>query len=177
MNYIGIDPGLDGAIALIPEGAPPSFWDTPTLQGATTPGKKTARRIYDEAEMARLLRVALHCSGGVLATIEQVHSMPKQGVASSFTFGMGYGIWLGLLAALQIPYRRVTPQRWQRDILADGPKTDQAAVAFAGRLYPAAAGHLRTPRGKLLMGRADALLIAHHGSLWGAPKEKSLQPE
>ena len=51
---------------------------------------------------------------GPSAMIEQVHSMPKQGVASSFKFGRHYGFLLGVLTALGIPYQTVTPQKWQK---------------------------------------------------------------
>lgn len=172
--FIGIDPGLEGAAVKI-YGGYTAFLDTPILH--TTDSTKRNRRIYDEAQMAKVLRDLTepntpHFQGedGVIAVIEQVHSMPKQGVASSFTFGMGYGIWLGILAALRIPYVRVTPQRWKKEVMMDGPKTDQAVIAFATRLYPTVSQELRTPRGKLLLGRADALLIAH----WQLIRERDL---
>lgn len=173
--YVGIDPGLEGAIAVIYPDASVTFFDTPVVQTTNAAGKN--RRIPDEVEAYRRLRDGATWysrqpgvgvdfpNPGVLVTIEQVHAMPKQGVASSFTFGSGYGMWLGAIGALGVehgvPSQRVTPQRWKRDVLADAPKTDQAVVAIAGRLYPAVSEQLRTPRGKLLLGRADALLIAH----------------
>lgn len=164
-TIIGIDPGQEGALALLLPGGKIDISDTPVL--STTNAKGKARTIYDEVSMAReFLNMAHRAPGGlgeVLAVIEQVHSMPKQGVASSFTFGMGYGIWLGIIAALGISSVRVTPQRWKKEVLADGPKTDQAVVAFASRLYPAASPLMQTARGRLLLGRADALLIAHWG--------------
>lgn len=168
MVYLGIDPGLKGAAALIvPIGWPGIergaviFADTPILK--TTKSDGGAKTIYDEAQMVAVLEGWKKDFVEIRAVIEQVHAMPKQGVSSCFTFGMGYGIWLGVLAALKIPSRRVTPQRWKKDVLADGPKTDQATVAFAGRLYPDIAPQLRGPRGALSLGRADALLIAHWG--------------
>jgi len=161
--YIGIDPGQTGAVAVIvvdtASGAAraPELHDTPTFKG-------DGKTLYDEAGMARILADVARVYGGhVFATIEKVGAMPKQGVASSFNFGMGYGIWLGIIAALGIQSQRVTPQRWKKSALQDGPKVDQAVVAVAARLYPAVAAMLRGPRGALLMGRADALLIAQHG--------------
>jgi crossover junction endodeoxyribonuclease RuvC len=170
---IGIDPGLEGAVVALylDGGARVRMADTPNVRTSDARGRE--RRVYDEAEMARVLRgMACSIEGGDLpevhAFIEQVHAMPKQGVASSFTFGMGYGIWLGILAALRIPHTRVTPQRWVKAVAADAPKTDQAMVALAGRLYPGVSEDLRTPRGRLLLGRSDALLLAHYGRVSGA---------
>lgn len=155
---IGIDPGQQGAVVRIDERGTPVFVDTPTLR--TTNSKGKARTMYNEPEMARLLR-NLAFGNDAHVVIEQVNAMPKQGVASSFNFGMGYGIWLGIIAALALPSTRVTPVRWKKDVLADAPKTDQAVVGIAARLYPAASAELRGPRGAMLLGRADALLIAH----------------
>lgn len=163
--FIGIDPGMEGALARV--GAQPEdvvITDTPTLATENSAGR--ARRIYDEGAMARELRSLAGIRHGqapddVAVCIEQVHSMPKQGVASAFTFGTGYGIWLGIIAALGLPSVRVEPRRWKKDVLADGPKTDQAVAAVAARLYPGTGPLLETARGRLLLGRADALLIAH----------------
>jgi len=175
-TIIGIDPGQEGALVMIPPGVPEGSHlgivvrDTPVLATKNAAGK--ARTIYDEVQMASELRDLVSRAPvrtEVLVVIEQVHSMPKQGVASSFTFGMGYGIWLGIIAALGIPSHRVTPQRWKKEVLADGPKTDQAVVAFAARLYPSVRPDLQTPRGRLLLGRADALLIAHWGRSHAPP--------
>jgi crossover junction endodeoxyribonuclease RuvC len=103
--------------------------------------------------------------------------MPKQGVASSFTFGMGYGIWLGVVAAFQIAYTQVTPQRWTKLLLADMVKGDSRAVLRAAQLYPAFAGQLRTKRGALELGRADALLLAHYGKVTAASTIADAGPE
>lgn len=163
--FIGIDPGLEGAVVGVSVAGQVFCEDTPILHTENSAGK--ARRIYDEVAMAICLgkiegklRLLPNCFD-VHVVIEQVHAMPKQGVASSFTFGMGYGIWLGIIAALGFASTRVTPQRWKKEVLADGPKTDQAVIAFASRLYPTYSPELKTQRGRLLLGRADALLIAH----------------
>ena len=87
--------------------------------------------------------------------IERVHSMPKQGVASSFKFGMGFGIWLGILAALRLPHELVTPQAWKKLMLAGMPKEKDASRQRAMQLFPDVDLSLKRHHG-----RADALLIA-----------------
>lgn len=56
-----------------------------------------------------------------LACLEQVHSMPMQGVSSSFAFGENLGFWKGALTATKVPFVNVTPQKWQKEILDSIP--------------------------------------------------------
>ena len=45
--------------------------------------------------------------------VENVHAMPKQGVSSTFKFGMGVGIIHGVAGALRLPMTLVTPNQWK----------------------------------------------------------------
>ncbi len=149
---VGIDPGLDGAVAMIGAGGVEAAV-TPTLAA----GRK-GRRQYDAAAMARLL------AGRQveLAVIEAVGAMPGQGVASTFRFGLGYGLWLGLLAAPGIPHQAVTPQAWKKVILAGTARDKAAAIAFASRRYPGLS-LLATPRSSVAHdGIADAVCLAEY---------------
>jgi len=163
--FVGIDPGLEGAVAIVRDGgahAAPSvvFHDAPAVETKTSTGKR--RRILDAAEMARILRAV---DQGSLVTIEHVGPMPKQGVVSTFTFGMGYGLWQGICAALGLRYQLVHSTRWKGQLMAGQPKVKEAVVPHASRLYPGAAAELWTERRRALTGRADALLLAHYGRL------------
>jgi crossover junction endodeoxyribonuclease RuvC len=159
MTFIGIDPGLTGACVFLHEDGSVEFVDTPTIkQGGN------AKQVYDRALMATTLRQAAH-EMDCHVYIERVHAMPKQGVASSFSFGTGYGVWLGIIAAFQLPHTLVEPARWTKELLRDLPKGDGRSVIRATELYPKEAPHLRTERGRLLHGRADALLLAHYGKI------------
>jgi crossover junction endodeoxyribonuclease RuvC len=151
-DVIGVDLGLDGAVATIGAGGVEAAV-TPTLAAG-----RIGRRHYDAAAMARLL------AGRevVLAVIEAVGAMPGQGLASTFGFGVGYGLWLGLLAALQIPHQAVTPQAWNKVILAGTARDKAAAIAFASRRYPALS-LLATPRSSVAHdGIADAVCLAEY---------------
>ena len=90
--YIGIDPGKTGGMCLIEDHyvKPIKFND------------------YIHETLQQLTRHTL------FAIIENVHSFPKQGVVSSFTFGYNYGEWIGMLKALNIPFVRVAPSKWMR---------------------------------------------------------------
>lgn len=162
MITIGIDPGLDGAIGVIDERGRPSFDITPTVECA---GAKGNKREYDIPMMARLLRDLSSSHDDCHAYLEQQQAFPDQGGVSNFSTGKGYGIWLGLLTALQIPFTTVHPRTWSTAMLRDMPKGDRKSVGaiVAGRLFPMldlrASDRCRKPH----EGAVDALLIATWG--------------
>ena len=151
MIYVGIDPGLSGAVAVLhPTYDDISVFDTPTV--------KTARRNeFDLRAMREILKQ--YNSPETMVIVEAVHSMPRQGVASSFNFGAGYGMWLGLLVGLEIPYVTVTPQRWKSAMHIPAGSAKGESYLRACSLFPAATGLLA----KTKDGRADALLLAAYG--------------
>jgi crossover junction endodeoxyribonuclease RuvC len=90
------------------------------------------------------------------AVVERVASMPKQGVASTFKFGMATGIIHGVLAACDVPVHLVTPSVWKRGMGLIGADKE-ASRALALRLFPQVTGLDR----KMDHGRAEALLMGH----------------
>ncbi len=161
----GIDPGNQGCLALLYEDdRTAEFYDAPATIVKT--GKKT-RTVLVPQQMAYLLYAAREASGtgiNIHVYVELVSSMPKQGVASSFNFGMGYGMWIGVLAALRIPYTLVKPNRWKKEMMAGMAKEKSASCVRAAQLFPSASDHLSRPKrggGTIYLdGRGDALLLA-----------------
>jgi len=152
--FIGIDPGLDGAVAILgPVSSSVEVWRTPTIKVGT-------RRQYLVREMAAIVHRAGAESSAIL---EAVHSMPGQGVASSFTFGRGFGVWEGILAALGIPYQLVAPQTWKAVMLRDMPKDKNASKLLASRLWPNLYTLEEARKPKMSDGEAEALLLAEYG--------------
>ncbi len=96
MIFIAIDPGTGGAAAAKIDNEIRVFKCPDTVQGM--------------ADAVRAIRALGECR----AVIEKVHSMPAQGVTSTFTFGENFGTWLGILAALSIPVAEIAPQRWMK---------------------------------------------------------------
>lgn len=96
MNYLGIDPGVSGGVAII--------------KGSST--RKCYKCPKTTQEMANLIIKITNKK--TIAIIEKVHSFPGQGVASTFTFGNNYGQWQGILSALGIEYELVSPRMWQK---------------------------------------------------------------
>jgi crossover junction endodeoxyribonuclease RuvC len=93
--------------------------------------------------------------------VEKVHAMPKQGVCSMFTFGTGWGIIRGILAGRRIPYILVTPQQWQKVVLAGQTRGSEYLVA--SRLWPTH-DFRASPRCKVAhSGMVDAALLAEYG--------------
>lgn len=174
ISFAGIDPGLDGAVAIIRPDGTVQFFDPPTVNvemtTKTKAGNKKHKNLYLPAEMFRILRE----SNIGFATMELTRAMPRRGpggvpiamgASSAFTSGQGYGFWEMALVALGIPYQLITPQRWKKALMADQPKTKEAVIPVACRLYPGAASSLYGPRGGTFDGRADALMMAKYGAL------------
>lgn len=153
---LGIDPGASGAIAFYFPVAPDRIRveDVPTAAGE-----------IDVATLCDIIRVM----GPNLAIIEQVGAMPKQGVSSTFKFGMAYGAVRACTAALGIPTHLVTPGRWKKHYRLDSDK--EKARALALRLWPSSGQFSR----KKDHGRAEAALIARYAaeSLGGANADAS----
>ena len=53
-------------------------------------------------------------SDNVIAYVERVWARPSNATRAAFTFGVNYGEWLGILAALNIKTVLVTPQTWMK---------------------------------------------------------------
>ncbi len=151
--YIGIDPGLGGALAVIDEYFDVvALHDTPTLVVKARRGKT---QHYDLPGLAGLLRP--YAGQGAHVILEESQAMPGQGVKSMFTIGVGFGVWLGLLGALEIPYTRVRPAVWKRKLALQNSDKETARL-LAQQLFPTADLRLKKHHG-----RAEALLLALYG--------------
>ena len=159
--WAGIDPGNEGALVLLYENGQIEFHDAPT---AIVKSGKRSRTVLVPQEMASQLEYFTLESYSLHVYVEKVSSMPKQGIASSFNFGMGYGLWIGILAGLSIPYTLVTPARWKKEMMAGMGKEKEASCVRAAQLFPHASGQLQRPKrggGVIYLdGRGDALLLA-----------------
>lgn len=160
MTILGIDPGLDGAMAWLAKrpagGFDLTIWDFPTF---TVKVGKSLRRVISLYEMA----ATLPSMPADRAFIESVHAMPKQGVVSTFTFGEGFGTVKTAVAFLGIPQTLVEPSVWTRMVGLKSGATKDEHVRLAMSLFPEHTALFRGPRGGALDGRADAALIAYYG--------------
>ncbi len=150
--YIGIDPGLSGALAIIAPGDHIFIHDTPIV-------KSNGKSQYLIRNMVEIFE-SLHLTAGCCIGIEQVHAMPKQGVSSMFRMGEGLGIWKGIVAALGYSYEMITPKRWKKEMMQGMGKDKGASIIKAKQLFPNADIHLKKHDG-----RAEALLLAYYMKL------------
>jgi crossover junction endodeoxyribonuclease RuvC len=151
---IGIDPGIDGAIAVLTvAGALIVIHDLPTL-----PDGPAGRRRANPA----LLVAVLAQTHAAHAFVELVHSRPTDGHAAAFAFGMTRGVLDGVLAALAIPVTTIASSSWKNWIGLppgkDGAKDRSRAEAI--RRWPGQAGLFARVRDN---GRSDAALIGLAG--------------
>jgi len=152
MRTLGIDIGLDGAIALIENGDLLEVHDMPTV---TLERNNKSKRMVNAAELARLIRQ----SAPGCAYLERLNAMPGQGVTSMFSMGQSLGVVLGILAALDIPTTTIPPRTWQRAL--DVPQGKDGSRYRAAQLFPSHADKFARVKDD---GRSDATLIAAYGA-------------
>ena len=145
--YMGIDPGKCGAIAVLTEQDVFAYDFKDDCIGLVI--KEQVSQLREEGY-------------SIQAFIESVHSFPGQGVSSSFAFGCAYGEARGALDALEVPYRTVTPQSWQKTI-PSLPKKKDGATSHKRALKQEA--QRRFPQCKPNLKTCDALLIADYGRM------------
>jgi hypothetical protein len=145
--YIGIDPGMNGGIAV---------WSACKIEALLRLSTSTDKEICDFIESFK--------GRCVYAVIEKVSAMKGQGVSSTFKFGKAYGSLAMALVAYRIPHEHVTPQSWQKglgipaNIKGDERKRSLKQVA-----------EQRFPDIKLVLETADAPLIAEYASNQKSP--------
>lgn len=155
MTILALDPGFSGGVCVMaPSGAVEFAKPMPMAGGE-----------LDLAAIADLLRFY----SPTLCVIEKVGAMPKQGVVSTFRFGAGYGMLLGICAGMRVPAQLVTPQAWKKIVLAGTEKDKDAAIAYVRRVYPNV--QLVQPKcRKPHDGVADAVCLADYARRTYQPK-------
>jgi hypothetical protein len=96
VNYIGIDPGASGGLAVL-------LADRTVAYASKLP----------DTEHELLTVLADYGSVQSIAIIERVWASPQMGVSSAFKFGVNVGVWRCALTACRIPFDEVTPNKWQ----------------------------------------------------------------
>jgi hypothetical protein len=146
--YVGIDIGADGGMAILNEDIDDSV--IYSLTSFKDGGLKKYIQIITEY-MKRF---------DLIICIEQVHSMPNQGVKSVFSFGQRLGEVEGMLQTLGLEYNFVSPRSWINFTKSGGKKTTKRDIyEYVHSMYPDA--DLLGPKGGIRTGITDALGIAH----------------
>lgn len=159
--YLGIDPGLSGAIALWrPSDDLLLAIDMPTHE-------VNGKRRLDLYQLGRELRSMDSIASIKRATVENVNAMPPiggrmAGTASSFAFGFTAGAAQTAVAMLEMRMVLVVPQVWKKLYgLRGGAENKDASRQKASMLFPKHAGLWARKKDN---GRAEAVLLAHYGA-------------
>ena len=141
--YCGIDPGFSGAWGMIDEhGKYVSCGDMINAGHFIL-----AHHVWAEMSQARDRQ-------DIEVIVEAVHAMPKQGVSSTFKFGMAYGAAICLAQRFNVHVNGVAPRIWKRDLKLDSDK--DTSLLLAREMWPNAPLARKKDNG-----RAEALLLAH----------------
>lgn len=107
--YIGIDPGMREAGVGVIDG-----------EGRFVMGKRLSNWTPHEFKdlivslVDGMLDVFYDVDLTIVAAIEKVGAMRKQGIASTAKFMKATGIMIGVLVGLDIPFVEVAPQTWRK---------------------------------------------------------------
>lgn len=142
MNFIGIDPGKSGAIAVIRE--------DDTIDTA----------VFSEEAYKYLINKYKDDSFAVVEQVGFILKGAKLSYNAIFNFGANFGFIQGLLYAHGIPYQTVRPHVWKKYFNLS--KDKDLSIQCAKRLFPNA-NLYRTERCTIAHdGIAEALLMAEY---------------
>jgi hypothetical protein len=154
MIYLGIDPGQKGAAAYI--------WDKVDVIDMPANPSDLYKHLY-------IIKSNSEISGdNIFCILEAAQVMPKQGIKGAFTYGIGYGKIKACLDILEIPYQEIHPVKWKKEFALINKGKD-ASVKVAQQLFPDI--EFYTPKGRMLDGRAEAILMALYGKRINEGKE------
>lgn len=116
MYYLGVDPGANGAYAV--------------LNGSEI-------EVYGKFDKQSFLNICYCLSKKQEKTrccIEKVHAMPRQGSVSMFNFGLNFGWLKGVLDAFEISYQEIPPQTWKKEFGLNSKK--EKSIEVCQQLFP-----------------------------------------
>lgn len=165
--YIGIDPGKEGYICINYKGQI-EFKKMPLI------GKE-----YDVQKLHEGLAAVGALSNTVTFThcvLEDVHAIFGSAAGATFEFGYGVGLLEMALVANRIPYTKVAPKKWQKQMFEGIPeikkpsstgktmKTDTKKMAeiAAARLFPEIDFRDSERCKKVHSGKIDATLMCEY---------------
>lgn len=145
---VGIDPGKDGGIAVIDRSGMCVGLSRMPLD-TDKEIDVCALKLFEDTYQA-------------FCFIERAFCMPMQSTTSTFTCGIGYGKLIAALELKKIPYSEIRAQAWKKHFgLLKQEKIE--SVKLASTIFPSAKDLFYTPRGRMLDGLAEALLVAEYG--------------
>jgi len=146
MIYIGIDPGsVSGALGAVDH-------DGNYLEAFDIEHRD--KHILALVFKSRILSLVDPKEGAEIC-MEQVHSMPNQGVSSTFAFGRAVGVISAVCELSRWPVHLVSPRKWKAHFHLSADKNE--SLDMARYYWPEAKLKLKKDGNK-----AEALLIAEY---------------
>ena len=146
MNYLGIDPGNKGAMALL------------DCEGRIIESIKMPQTPMD---ILTTLESICGTAGDLVCYIEDVgNGMPGQSSKATATFARHNGHLEMALLALRIPTEKITPAKWQKSLNLLTKKNERKTAhkarikAWSQRMFPSIS---------VTLANSDALAIAYYG--------------
>jgi hypothetical protein len=157
--YVGIDPGVHGALACL-AGGEFIVLDLPTLKVQTSrkssKGTRICRTEFDEAAIWDLIKPLRSVRDRVLVGLERGGPRPADTPTTAFRAGYGNGMWPLFFLSHRLPVQLVVPSVWKKRMELAG-KDKNASRLLAMRLFPGA-----PVTAKAHADRAEALLLAYY---------------
>lgn len=159
-SYIGIDSGLTGAWALVnSKGNLVCLKDIPIIAKNKATGKVknyiNARQLYQD--ILHVVPYKLHHMEAE-AYLENVNSMPGQGVSSVFSLGDTFGSIRAICACIGVKTTFISPVKWKKHYGISSDK--EVARALAINMFPEMSDLFKRKKDH---NRAEAALIARYG--------------
>lgn len=155
MIYIGIDPGLTGAVSVIlATDGEVHLHDMPVMSNVKAAEKGRKRQHVDPHALAWLLADYNRNKSRVFLEYTQAG---MKGAIANYSLGHSSGIIMGVLAALGFSYELVRPQEWKKEFDLLKAQKD-CSRTMAQQLFPMVNLSKKKDEGK-----AEALLIAEWG--------------
>ncbi len=142
---IGIDPGANGAMSIIT-----------TNNDSSTSVDVYRFNKHTRSEIAEII-YSITATINLHAVVEKVHSMPGQGVSSTFKFGENFGFIQGVLYSHKVPFDLVSPQSWMKFFSLKRNTKTESKTQWKNRLKGVAQRYY--PNKKITNDMADAMLI------------------
>jgi Holliday junction resolvasome RuvABC endonuclease subunit len=155
MIYIGIDPGLTGAVASYGRGRILAVADMPTTQRTYGHGREVDWKKFRDV----MMQISSDSSEDYFAVVENVGVMPKQGAVSGFQFGQVMGGIKAVLDCMYMEWGLIHPATWKKRFGLVGSDKD-ATRQMILQAYPDTIDWLKLAKHH---NRADAMAIAIAG--------------
>jgi len=190
MIYLGIDPGIHGALVLLDsEGCRLGAWPMPTIRGKieANPIWQTLQEIraisHDRLEIVQVaIEKVFTMPSDVAAISKQIDATEadtgnetnwrelrklvnqRDGRVGILSYGRTAGIIEGCVAAMEWPYMLVSPRTWQREMWKGTDKGPSKARSYtvAKRFWPNDTMKFDRGRKEFHDGLVDALLMAEY---------------